>query len=322
MDLFDRVFKLHTLFSTSHYPLARSKLQTELECSRATVCRLIARMRDYLGAPIVSDPGGRGYCYAVDQKQAYELPGLWFNASELHALLACQRLLVQVQPGLLEPHLAPLQARLENILRSRRAGNRNVGNRVRLLGQTNRQVDSAIFRWVSDALLRRKRLQLTYHSRSRNQITHRTVSPQRLIHYRDNWYLDAWDHGKQALRSFALERIQEAKPLKAKARNISDKQLNDYFASAYGIFAGKPKHTAVLRFSAERSRWVAEETWHPAQKGRFEKGRYILEAPYGDCRELVMDILKHGSHVEVLAPAALRQEVIGEMKRALKRQVK
>lgn len=322
MDLFDRIYKLHGLFAAAHYPLPRSKLQTELECSRATVCRIIARMRDYLGAPIISDPGGRGYCYAADQKQAYELPGLWFNASELHALLACQRLLTQVQPGLLEPHLAPLQARVEKILRSRRAVSRGLGNRVRLLGQTSRQADSAIFRSAADSLLRRKRLQLTYHSRSRNQITRRTVSPQRLIHYRDNWYLDAWDHGKQALRSFALERIRQAKPLQAKARNIPDKQLDDYFASAYGIFAGKPKHTAVLRFSAERSRWVAEETWHPAQKGRFEKGRYILEVPYGDSRELVMDILKHGSHVDVLGPASLRKEVTEEIKRALKRQQK
>jgi predicted DNA-binding transcriptional regulator YafY len=181
-------------------------------------------------------------------------------------------------------------------------------------------VDSQIFRQTADALLKRRCLRLTYHSRSRNRITRRTISPQRLVHYRDNWYLDAWDHGKQALRSFALERIRATKSLKAKARNIPDKKLDDYFASAYGIFAGKPKHTAILRFSAKRSRWVAEETWHPAQKGRFEKGRYILEVPYGDSRELVMDILKHGPHVEVLAPAELRRHVIGELKRALARQ--
>lgn len=318
MDLFDRIYKLHALFNTSRYPLPRSKLQSELECSRATVCRIIARMRDYLGAPIITDPGGRGYSYAAGQKHTYELPGLWFNASELHALLACQRLLTQVQPGLLGPELAPFQARLEKILRARRAAGKGIGHRVRLLGQSYRRVDNAVFRLIADALLKRRRLRLTYHSRSRNQTTHRTVSSQRLIHYRDNWYLDAWDHGKRALRSFALERIREAKSLKAKALDISEKKLDGYFASAYGIFAGEPRHTAILRFSPERSRWVAEEIWHPAQKGRFEKGRYILEVPYGDSRELVMDILKHGSHVEVLAPADLRQKVIQELKRSIR----
>lgn len=322
MDLFDRVFKLHGLLTSSRYPVPRAKLQTELECSRATVNRIIRKMKDYLGAPIVFDQAGPGYSYAPDGEHPYELPGLWFNTSELHALLASQRLLAGVQPGLLEEHLAPLQERIERILRARRAGGQDISQRVRLLGQSNRRVDNALFREVADALLKRKRLRLTYHSRSRNQTTQRTVSPLRLVHYRDNWYLDAWDHGKRALRSFALERIQEAGTLKSRAKNIPDKQLDDYFASAYGIFAGPPKHTARLRFSAERSRWVAEETWHPAQMGRFEKGCYVLEVPYADSRELVMDILKHGPHVEVLGPATLRAEVIRQLEQAVRRQKK
>ncbi|MBN1545235.1 MAG: WYL domain-containing protein, partial [Syntrophaceae bacterium] len=160
-----------------------------------------------------------------------------------------------------------------------------------------------------DALCKRRRLHITYHSRSRNQTTRRTVSPQRLAHYRDNWYLDAWDHGKAALRSFALERIKQSKDLKVKAKDIPDRRLDDYFSSAYGIFAGRPRHTAVLRFSPERSRWVAEETWHPKQKGHFERGCYILEVPYSDPRELSMDILKHGPHVDVQGPPALRAEI-------------
>lgn len=320
MDLFDRVFKLHGLLSSSRYPVSRAKIQTELECSRATVNRIIRKMKDYLGAPIAYDRAGQGYSYSPGGEHLYELPGLWFNASELHALLASQRLLAGVQPGLLEEHLAPLSDRIEHILRVRRAGGQDISLRVRLLGQSCRRVNNAMFCKVADALLKRKRLRLTYHSRFRNQTTRRTVSPQRLVHYRDNWYLDAWDHGKRALRSFALERIREAGTLKARANNIPDKQLDDYFVPAYGIFAGPPKHTARLRFSAERSRWVAEEIWHPAQKGRFEKGCYVLEVPYSDSRELVMDILKHGPHVEVLGPALLRREVVGQMEQALKRQ--
>jgi predicted DNA-binding transcriptional regulator YafY len=49
-------------------------------------------------------------------------------------------------------------------------------------------------------------------------------------------------------------------------------------------------------------------------------GNYVLEVPYSDTRELVMDILKHGPHVEVLAPEKLRQEVVELMELALKRQ--
>ena len=73
---------------------------------------------------------------------------------------------------------------------------------------------------------------------------------------------------------------------------------------------GHKTQTGVLRFTPERARWIANEQWHPRQKSRFEDGYYILEIPYSDDRELVMDILKYGPDVEVLAPEALRVKVL------------
>ena len=52
------------------------------------------------------------------------------------------------------------------------------------------------------------------------------------------------------------------------------------------------------------------EIWHSEQDGNFElDGAYVLSVPYSDARELVMDILKYGPDVEVLAPAQLRDMV-------------
>lgn len=320
MDLFDRIYKLHSILGSSRYPVSRARLQKELECSRATVNRCIRDLRNYLQAPVEFDRQACGYRYATESKSSFELPGLWFNASELQALLAMQHLLSEVQPGLLEPHLDPLRQRIEEILSSRSLGGKDIRKRIRYLGMAWRQPDACIFRTTAAALMQRKRLRITYHSRSRNETTIRDVSPQRVVHYRGNWYLDVWDHTKQALRSFAVERIRQADPLKQSAQKITDSCLDAHFASAYGIFAGKPKHKAVLRFSSERTQWVAEEQWHPKQKGRFENGYYILEVPYSDSRELVMDILKHGEHVEVLAPDTLRAEVIRQMQQALVKQ--
>ncbi|MBN1595013.1 WYL domain-containing transcriptional regulator [candidate division FCPU426 bacterium] len=319
MDLFDRIFKLHQILSQSHYPVSRIKLQTQLECSRATVNRCLDDLKDYLHAPVEYNRKAGGYQYAKDRKAAYELPGLWFNASELRALLALQQLLSDIQPGLLEAHLAPFKKRIEQILCSKRAGTGRAGKCIRFLGMASRPAEADTFRTVANALLKYRRLRITYHSRSRNATTVRAVSPQRLVHYRSNWYLDAWDHRKRALRSFALERIKQADPVKQPAKKIPASRLDAYFAAGYGIFAGKPKNIAVLKFSAERARWVAEEKWHPRQKGRFESGCYILEVPYSDHRELVMDILKHAPHVEVLAPGSLKKEIKGILGAAIKK---
>ena len=75
-------------------------------------------------------------------------------------------------------------------------------------------------------------------------------------------------------------------------------------ASSYGIFSGKADKAAVLRFTPKQARWVASEQWHPEQLRRFEKdGSYVLEFPYSNDSELVMDILRYGENVEVVSPA-------------------
>jgi predicted DNA-binding transcriptional regulator YafY len=174
------------------------------------------------------------------------------------------------------------------------------------------------FNAATTALVQRKRLKIEYHGRTRGEVTDREISPQRLVHYRDNWYLDAWCHLRKGLRSFALERIRAAQVSSRAALDVAEAKLDKHFATAYGIFAGSPKQMAVLRFTAERARWVADEQWHPRQAGRFlDDGRYELEVPYSDPRELVMDILRHGSDVEVVAPAELRASVVRQLQAAL-----
>ena len=78
--------------------------------------------------------------------------------------------------------------------------------------------------------------------------------------------------------------------------------------------------TGTLRFSPERARWVSLEQWHPAQQGLWlDDGCYELRVPYHDARELVMDILRHGSEVEVIGPPPLRDKVISQLREAIHR---
>jgi predicted DNA-binding transcriptional regulator YafY len=138
------------------------------------------------------------------------------------------------------------------------------------------------------------------------------------VHYRDAWYLDPWDESTGELRTFSLDRISRPKVLMEDAVAIPDAELDEHFASGYGIFGGKADKTAVLVFDSERARWVADEEWHPEQQGIWlPDGRYELRIPYQDPRELVMDILRHGPHVEVLEPPSLVEAVKQDLARAL-----
>ncbi len=274
-------------------------------------------MREHLAAPIECE--ARGYYYENRADGGtYELPGLWFNARELQALLVFQRMFAGLRSGFLGEFLAPMADRISQLLEHKRLGLGDVARRIRVLGMASRST-GACFDVVAAATLQGRKVKMRYHGRERDEITERVVSPQRLVHYRDNWLLDAYCHTRDGLRTFSIDRILEADDLAQSSRVISDNALDEYFASSYGIFAGKADKVAVLRFSTERARWVAEEEWHPQQAGqRLADGRYELRIPYHDHRELVMDVLRHGAAVEVVEPPALRLAVVNALRAALR----
>jgi proteasome accessory factor C len=117
----------------------------------------------------------------------------------------------------------------------------------------------------------------------------------------------------------ARNRIKRPRALQEQAIGVDEAALNEHYATAYGIFGGKADKLAVLVFTKERARWVADEQWHPEQQATWlPDGRYELRIPYRDPRELVMDILRHGSNVQVMAPDSLRTEVKQQLSNALR----
>ena len=318
MDRTERFYKIDNLLHVNAVvPITR--FLRELEVSRATFKRDIEYMRDRLNAPIEWDRGDGGYRYTSGVTgQQQSLPGLWFNASEAYALLMMQALLSEMQPGLLGPHIAPLKARLRAVIESGKHPAGDVESRVKLLSVAARPVTDKNFEVVAAALLGRQRLQILYYSRVRNESSIREVSPQLLIHHRGNWYLGAWCHQQEAMRSFSMDAIEQASVLSKSSKAMPKKALDGFVGQGYGIFSGSEVQWATLRFTEERARWVSRELWHPLQRLTAQKdGRLVMELPFTDLRELSMDILRQGRHVEVLGPPELRAQVAQELRETL-----
>jgi predicted DNA-binding transcriptional regulator YafY len=317
MDRYERILSLHRILKSARYPVTLKRLMDELGCSRATLYRDIAFLRDGLGAPIEGEGEG-SFRYHEKEAEKFELPGLWLNSDELHALLAAHQLLDRTGPGVLSSAVAPLKARIESLLAEQAGGKRWPVERVRVIASGVRKRDEAAFRQVATAVLERRQLSFDYLARSTNQPTHRSVSPQRLTHYRDNWYVDAFDHDRDALRSFSVDRITAARVLDGVARDVPEAELDQHLASSYGIFSGTPKGTATIVFSAKAARWVADEHWHSKQEGRFlPDGRYELRLPYSNAKELLMDVLRYGADAQVTEPASLRAQAQSMLQLAL-----
>jgi predicted DNA-binding transcriptional regulator YafY len=126
---------------------------------------------------------------------------------------------------------------------------------------------------VVGALPRRKRLPSPFLP-ARGQTTEREA-PQRLVHYRDNWYLDAWCHLRNDLRSFAWTAIVAPRSSSSR-RQMPEKRLRPAPAGIFSAQGGVGE--AALHAGA--GALVSLEQWHPKQKARFEKdGNYLLEIP-------------------------------------------
>ena len=305
-------------------PVPREVLLDELGVSYATFKRDIAVLRDQFQAPIVWLPGevGRERGYVLEDKGwssgKLGLPRAWFTSSEIYALLMIDTLAGHIAPGLLTEHLQPLITRITLALSAAEDAPEDIRSRVQILASSARRRDAAQFEIVAQATVRRNRLEILYFTKSRNERTTRTVSPQRLVHYKENWYLVAWCHKAEASRVFALDSIEDARGIKEPALEADKAAVDAMVGKDFGIYSGGDRMWAKLRFSALQARWVEAEVWHPEQKAsHLGDGSLVLEVPYSDQRELLLDVLKFGSEAEVLEPLGLREEVRSRLRRAL-----
>lgn len=306
-----RVYKIEMLIRNRGH-VSFQTLLDELEISPATLKRDLDYLKDQLGAPIVYDRFLNGYKFGEGYRgQRHELPGLWFSERELYSLLMAHQLLNDLDSeGVISRHLQPLLDRIHQMLGSSEANTKALLKRVKIIGSAKRPVPSQFFELVGEALLKRRRLHLRYLTRGRGEVSERDVSPQRLVHYKNTWYLDAWCHTRERLLRFALDAIEQATALEAKAKDVPFKQVEAEMDGGYGIYAGGKAQWAALVFEPAAAKWVSQEQWHSAQRSMWRAdGRYELEVPFTDETELAMDILRHAGHVEVIRPASLAARV-------------
>jgi predicted DNA-binding transcriptional regulator YafY len=322
LDRTERFYKIEMLIR-SRGSVRFDTLLAELEVSPATLKRDLAYLRERLGAPIDYDSFSRGYRFGTETWRGtkHELPGLWLSEHELHALLTLHQMLAGLDEGeLLGRHLAPMFERIHAMLGLDEKEARELPRRVKLIATSRRRASTRHFETVCSAVLQGRRLQIDYRKRGGGGSSRpeaRAISPQRLVHYRHAWYLDAWCHKSEGLRRFALDAIAAGRLLDEKALRLPLRQLEAELDRGYGIFAGGAEQWAELLFSPEAAAWVAQEEWHPRQEAeRRDDGSLKLRLPYVDATELLMDLLRHAGQLQVLEPQSLREAYAARLRAA------
>ena len=311
----DQIRKLSQILKARRTPIAIRVLADELDCTIRTVQRYLDDLRDIYHAPLDHLPG-KGWI--LDQKTSpnWEIPGLWLSEQDIQSMLLLLSILKRFGNGLMRRELKSVEQLINNALAQHNISRSQIDQRIKIIPLANAVTPNKHLYCFFNAIINRQQITLDYCD-YQQQHSHRIISPQRLIYYRDNWLCDAWCHRRNALRTFSLARVEETELMKAKAKNIPNAQMDDYYSSGYGMFSGKTKHKATLRFFPAIAREIAKQQWHPQQHGEWHGNDYLLTLPYSDQRELVQDILRHSPNVIVESPSRLKNAVKRQLHMAL-----
>jgi proteasome accessory factor C len=287
-----------------------SNIQDLLECDRSTVYRTKDQAELVFDVDIILDKNTKKYRFDTQDGQLTELPGIWFKKSELEALICLQIAMNSLQQGYMDELLSPFQKKFEPILNAQGIDISSWKERFKILSIFTRNVEPRIFETIADAVLHSNKVKIIYRKLGQKEGQERIISPQTLVRYRDNWYVDTWCHLREELRSFSLNRIVSAKKLKDKSKIIPRKVLNEHFTASFGIFSGKITETAEILFTGTAAYEVSQETWHSKQVGEWkDDNSFLQKIPIGNSTEIVMDVLRWGSEAEIIGPESLRREI-------------
>ncbi len=334
MDRTERFYRIERLLR-ERAGVRLDEFIARLGVSRPTVIRDLAYLRDRMGVPIVFDRARGGYHLAdARESMRHRLPGLWFNGDELRALRVAARLLADLDPGLLQAQLAPLEPRLRELLGEAEAPDADafLAARVRLFGAPAAPLPDGLFLTLAAALLRRRRLALAFRDASLARLFGREVSPQRLVLHEGRWFLDAWAHPDDRGRSIPVVILETATMAESDALMLPPDELGHRFDGAYQSAAGaapaasaadgaepdrpagERSRWARLVFSAERAPELVRCLWHPQQRARLlGTGELRVDLPCTDPAQWLGVALQYGRHCEVVGPPALRMLVANEL---------
>ncbi|MBN2723234.1 MAG: transcriptional regulator [Deltaproteobacteria bacterium] len=307
MSNITRIFMIHDKLSRrSHFNA--QEIADILEVSKSTIYRDIDYMKDHLKAPVVFDREKGTYTY--DSGTDFQLPAMWFNSQEIHTLLAINSLLKSLDSDHSRYIFEDLTHHVSTLLYNTGYDAQFIINHISIKPFEARPAPPRIFAKIVDSMLNKKTLEMTYKSRTTLKLSERTIEPQKAVHYRNTWYLVAHCRSTTALRTFSLDRIVELTKTSEPYEMYPTEKIDEYIDNGFGIFIGKQHNSATLMFTPQAALWVKDEKWHPDQEGELNPdGSYTLKLPYSDPTELVMEIMRHGPHVEVIEPPELRKSV-------------
>ena len=298
---------IHNAIHAGKYPNG-TVLARELEVGVRTISRDIEFMRDRMSLPIYYDDVRHGFYY---NEEVAAFPSLTISEGELFALAVAEKALQQYRGTSFErPLMSALKKVSESLPDSISLNLDDWNDSISFKTSAETMLDLSTFDQLAQATSRREQLELEYRKPGEKRPEKRVVDPYHLANVNGDWFLFAYDHMRNAIRTFAPARIVSLRKTGQKFTKDPKFSVRAELGNSFGIHSGTGKHKVVLRFNDRVADYIREKKWHPSQRVReLKNGQLELQMTLSSLVEVGRWVLQWGGAARVLAPKELVEQV-------------
>jgi proteasome accessory factor B len=310
------MLQIHQAIQAGGYPNATT-LARQLEVCTKSIQRDLDFMRDRLELPIQYDGRRFGFFY-TEPVEAF--PALQITEGELFALVVAERALQQYRGTNFErPLLSALRKMEQSLPETISLSLTDVEQTISFRTSAEPILDLAIFDALAKATTARRQLELRYRKPGQRQAELRVVDPYHLANINGEWFLFAFDHLRQDLRTFVPSRIQAVRPTGKRFERRGKFSLEERLRGSFGVLSGRGKFDVVIRFHEHVADYVREKKWHESQRLRDLSGGGVeLCLKLSSLAEIGRWVLSWGGDAVVVRPAELARLVREAAQRVLR----
>ena len=172
---------------------------------------------------------------------------------------------------------------------------------------------------VMEAMTENLEVVMEYHKYTSEESETLTIWPYAAKEFAKRWYIIAYCKEREDLRVYGLDRVKNMKVTGKKFRMKNGFDVDELFATSFGIYLpGGKGQTITFRCSEREAKFLRDLPIHRSQEEVRKDGDNVIFSIFV-CpdKNLIMEICKHGSRIEILSPAEVRDAVREELAKAL-----
>ena len=299
--------RIHQALQAGAFPNA-STLAREIEVASKTIHRDIEFMRDRLGLPVEFDSGRNGYHYT---EEVAAFPTMQITEGELFALIIAEKALQQYRGTSFEKPLLSAIRKMEQALPDTISLDlADLGQTISFRTRAEPVLNLEIFDALAKAVSHREQLELAYRKPGQGRSEQRLVDPYHLANINGEWFLFAYDHARNDIRTFVPARIQSAKLTGKTFERPRKFSLEQRLRDSFGVHSGEGDYEVVIHFHVRVADYIREKKWHESQQLRELKGGGVeLRMRLSSLVEIERWILGWGGDAKVVKPRELIEAV-------------